>query len=358
MENIDLVNFRRAIMHEIHKKTRQREASVEASNELIELTDDVLDMIKTRLNTALSKRTRCFEMEIRAINRGSFYNLCNGLNNEDDREFINRSIEIADLLAESQNNLRIGGGFFIFIEGCIRSSNKPIYTVIKADPQEALSKDNLTGRVNVLKDIFLSPAQKLYKIGVLVGRDNLRDDLIEPNNRYECFVFDEQFNISDSIPATYFFDTFLGFSANKNSKIITKRFYDKAADFINEEFEDASEKQQLLAALKSGLETSVSPLFSPLDFGNTYIEDTQIKNRYAAEVLSEYPISFTKDLALLTGTFRQSNMIFPNKIKISGPAIDFDNCISTYSSIEELENADISGNYTILLVKGKPKRNA
>lgn len=357
MVNIDLVEFKRTIMHVVHKKTRQNDACVESSEELITLTDEVLDMIKQRLNTALSKKTRCFEMEIRAINEGSYYDLCNDLSDQDDTEFIDRSIKLANLLAESQNSLKIQGGFFIFIEGVILPSNKPMYIVIKADPQEALSKDDLTGKLTVLKEIFLSPAQKLYKIGVLVERDEVRNELIEPNSRYKCFVFDEQFNISDSMPATYFFDAFLGFSANKNSKIVTKRFYEKASTFINEEFSDESNKREVLVALKSILETSVSPTFDPVKFANDYISDIDIKNNYAVKILNEFPVSFTKDLTLLTGTFKQSNMTFPNKIKITGPAIDFDDCISMYSSIDELEEADIPENYTILLVKGKPRRN-
>lgn len=51
-------------------------------------------------------------------------------------------------------------------------------------------------------------------------------------------------------------------------------------------------------------------------------------------------------------------MFFPNKIKVSGPSTDFDTYVSIVSDEEELRHIDsLFEEYTVLLVKGKPRRN-
>lgn len=357
MINIELITFKRAIMHEIHRKTNQSDATTTLSNNLVPLESEVTNTLKERLNVAFGKRTRCFEMNISNIGPESFYSCCFDLKYKEDKEFISQSQNLADLLAKSQNQKRIPGGYFLFIEGENKKDKTAVYIAIKADLQEALAKDKLTGAITVLKEVFLSPAQKLYKVGLLIEK-NIDKPTLDPNDNFECFLFDEHFNASDNMPATYFFDDFLGFSESKNSKIVTKRFFDQTSDFINTNFHDMDDRIRLLNAVKTSLIDTTMPTFDPTKFGDEYIKDIDTKNLYASTILTDFPTSFQKDTTLLESMFRKANMCFPNKIKISGPSNDFDECVSIITQFDDLKSYELSANeYTILIVKGKPQRN-
>ena len=357
MINIELIDFKRVIMHEIVRKTNQFDAMSICVEDLIILDDDVVKTLKDRLNIAFGKKTRSFEMNIANIAPGSFYALCKDLKSQEDNTFIENSKLLAGLLANSQNKKKIPGGYFLFIEGVNRVNNASIYIAIKADLQEALLKDKNTGTISVLKEVFLSPAQKLYKVGLMIEK-NIETHPVDPNEQFTCFLFDEQFNTSEALPATYFFKDFLGFSENENKKIVTKRFYDQTSSFINTNFPNIEERIRLLNALKVNLVDSNNQIFDPTEFGLSYIGDLDKRNQYSSTILSQYPSSFSKDTTLLDATFKQSSMYFPNKIKVSGPSTDFNTYVSIVLNKEELEQIDgLLDEYTILLVKGKPQRN-
>lgn len=357
MINIDLIDFRRVIMHEILRKTNQSEAMPNCTDSLVALNEDVINTLKERLNVAFGKKTRCFEMNITNIASESFYSLCKDLKTQSDNVFIEHSQQLASLLAQAQNQKKIPGGYFLFIEGEDRTNHTSVYIAIKADLQEALSKDKLTGAITVLKEVFLSPAQKLYKVGLMMEKIN-EEESSDPNDKFTCFLFDEQFNTSDAIPATYFFKDFLGFSEDRNIKIITKRYYDQTSSFINTNFPDMDTRMVLLNAMKVSLVDSNAPTFDPTEFGNTYIRDLDKRNLYSSVILTQFPSSFQKDTTLLDSMFKHSNMYFPNKIKLSGPSTDFDTYVSIVSNEDELKNIEtLFEEYTILLVKGKPNRN-
>ena len=357
MINIELIDFKRVIMHEILRKTNQSDAMPSCVDSLVVLDDDVVKTLKDRLNIAFGKRTRCFEMNIANIAPNSFYDLCKDLKLQEDNVFIENSKQLAGLLAKSQNQKKIPGGYFLFIEGVNRTNQASVYIAIKADLQEALLKDKVTGVISVLKEVFLSPAQKFYKVGLMKEKLNEAQS-IDPNDLFTCFLFDEQFNTSEALPATYFFKDFLGFSEDKNAKIVTKRFYDQSSSFINMNFPNMEERLNLLNALKVNLVDSNNQLFDPKEFGDSFIGDLDKRNQYSSTILSQFPSSFLKNTALLDATFKHSSMFFPNKIKVSGPSTDFDTYVSIVSDEEELRHIDrLFEEYTVLLVKGKPRRN-
>ena len=186
MINIELIDFKRVIMHEILRKTNQSDAMPSCVDSLVVLDDDVVKTLKDRLNIAFGKRTRCFEMNIANIAPNSFYDLCKDLKLQEDNVFIENSKQLAGLLAKSQNQKKIPGGYFLFIEGVNRTNQASVYIAIKADLQEALLKDKVTGVISVLKEVFLSPAQKFYKVGLMKEKLNEAQS-IDPNDLFTCF---------------------------------------------------------------------------------------------------------------------------------------------------------------------------
>ncbi len=81
MINVNLLSIKRAVMHEIIKKTDQSDSFSIQSFQLESLDDEVVSTVRERLNDAVGRGSRCFEMEIAKINAGSFFDYCRELDN-------------------------------------------------------------------------------------------------------------------------------------------------------------------------------------------------------------------------------------------------------------------------------------
>jgi len=135
------------------------------------------------------------------------------------------------LLARAQTKQSIPGGYLIVMDCSDATSDYFACIVIKAEPHEALQLARIDGRdqLAVLDKVFLSPSQKFFKIGIIYQRSD--EENVDLNHQYGTLLFDDQFR-PDGQPAEYFYKDFLGFSANRNNKIQSKRFYHKTESFI------------------------------------------------------------------------------------------------------------------------------
>ena len=155
------------------------------------------------------------------------------MKSKSDPDFIQSSKDIADILADSQKRTNIPGGYIILLDAL--DEEKSIYIIIKAEPHQALQRVDVQSQISLLKSVFLSPSQKLYKIGILCERLDPSGE--NPSDRFECWLFDDQFR-AESHPAEYFYKDFLGFTIGNNAKIQSQRFYDKTEGFIIDSFDD------------------------------------------------------------------------------------------------------------------------
>lgn len=363
--NQNMLDFRniiveRMIMHQINAKVDpQDHATAVYDASLLEHDDSVLSIIKVRLIDAAGKRSKAFELEIERTDEGSFVALTRDLKTKTEPEFIEVSCRIADLLAESQTRTSIPGGFIILLQCTDEIDNTAIYIVIKAEPHEALQRLEGQSQISLLKKVFLSPSQKLFKIGVLFEKviDGDEVDLNDINTQFGCFLFDDQFR-AVSQPAEYFYKDFLGFSTSKNSKIQSQRFYDKTEVFIKENVDEFNQQSDLLNALKIEFTTNQETLITPFDFANRYIPVEQnLRGRYIAEIVNELPPSIEKDDALIKTRLTNVKVDFPNKIKISGPNDSFLESVQFLDS-NELGEIDLNEEgYTLIRIKGRPYRD-
>jgi hypothetical protein len=335
--------------------TNQDNAHVDYELNLLKLEEKVVSTIKQRLVDAAGRESRAFELEIADSSDGKFYSLCNDLKGLENKKFVSRSCEIADLLAESQRRASIPGGYLIVIDATVPPKNTAIYIFIKAELHEALkfNKDGSKSQIELLENVFLSPSQKLYKIGILAERKTQGK---EPNEKFQCFVYDHQFRM-DGSPAEYFYKDFLSFSVDRNSKIQTKRFYERTEAFIKENIDDFITKQDLLNALKVEVKTNVNSLITPSEFGQRYFSE-EIQDKYSDDVVRELPSSFVKDVVLIETKLNKKKIDFPDNINISGPDEGFDSRVSIIQSDEEVEQLNSKDStYTIIKISGKPFSN-
>lgn len=354
MINIYEITFRRVILHEISQKQDGMEHAIAIpSNELFIFSQDVEDLIKERLAKAISSTTKAFEPEI--VKTGQFFHYCERLKLQNNDDFIKTSANLAFALAESQKKNSIPCGYLIFIEG-YNELGKTIFIALKAEMHTALRYefDENKSKVKLLDDIFMTPSQKLFKVGAIYERDEERDEYSEPNNLFGSFFYDTQFSV-DSKPAEYFWKDFLGFSLERNAKIQSKRFFDSTENFIKSYIETSEEKDSLMQVLKQEFVVNDEPQINPDDFSALYLQDPGIQDAYANEVAAYLPPSIEKDASLIKSKLERKKLTFPNKVVITGPEKTFEYNVEIIKHKDQIENIELeSGEYTILKIIGKP----
>ena len=347
MINFNLLTFSHVIMHRVHEKIAgQLHSNVSFSEHLITISQEVEDVIKKRLIDAAGRESRSFELKIENVSDGSFFDLSKSIIETNNENFIEKSKTIAELLGESQTHHRIPGGYLILISA-IDNDNKPLIIVIKAEPHEALKVSS--NEQLLIENVFLSPSQKLYKIGVL-HQDN--SGLSLTADLFKSYLFDDQFR-QDGHPAEYFYKSFLGLNVSENSKIQTNQFYIKTEEFIKQNIELTSEKMLQFTHLKSYIGNNTETI-RPLDFANNYMISS-LRDSYIASVVRELPNSFVKDSILIKSRISQRKISFGGSLKIIGPEYSFNDKVKIFQDIDELSHLDIADDeYSILLIKGLP----
>lgn len=322
-------------MHRIIAKKNDADAMVEASNSLIEVTDDLRILLVKRLITSFGRQSKSFKMTLEDADNNECFDLIKNLHAKIDEEFLRDSISLANILADSQNAKNIPGGFFIVLD--CKCQEKSVYVILKAEPHGAIGVNGLI--VNVFKDIILSPAQKMYKAAVFQQVD-------EGLNAYnfDMYLFDDSFSF-DSRLAKYFYRDFLGFSISENSKLQTKIFYDEFIAQIKRAYaEDLENQMRLTNLLEAEIESNVTinpngiiRKIVPLDKRDEFISG--ILSRPGLEQ------SFIKDPTLIKSRLAKKSFKITEGLTLTGASIFFtDDKISVSSDPE---------NKSVMIVKIK-----
>ena len=171
MINFANATLNRIISHRIFSKQKGDEsAQVKLVNELVFADTNVQRTIKQRSTDALGRQSRSFVVDFEKFGKGSFFSFAHDIFDVDDNEFIKRSQSITTLLAHSQKRTNSPGGYLIILDGKT-DDYRPFLLVIKAELQEAITagKNEKTHQpqMEYLEEIFLSPAEKFFKMGLL-----------------------------------------------------------------------------------------------------------------------------------------------------------------------------------------------
>ncbi|WP_417367333.1 nucleoid-associated protein [Flavobacterium beibuense] len=316
MINIEELEISRIIVHRVHKKRDEDEFGIaEYSNNIFQFGDTELNTLKNRITTAFSKNKRFFKLQISDEGVDSFckysssMKMCDGLN------FISKSKSIADLLAKSHTKRTIPSGLLLVMDGNL--NNKHFVLVIKAELQEAftIKEVNDNKLIELINDLFLSPAKDFYKIGFIV-EENLRAKDI--NDRHSCYMYDDNFSNGKKDLAEYFYSAFLGFTTSSNDKLVTKNFYDDVFKFIDTNIQSFEDKRGLKNAVNVLYRENTAGIINPQEFGEDHFED-ELLRRFGADVGSKYPSSFTKDLTLVDRKLHRGQIVLLDDLKIEGP---------------------------------------
>jgi hypothetical protein len=169
---LDNLTVQRVILHEVYKR-RHDGALIPPryGDQLVLLPQDAMDSFMERVVDALGSESQSMEMEIADAQTGSAVEICFSLLGKPDRAFVSDSRKFADRLANVQVQRNLPGGMLVVFTGTVYAASHPFVAVIKAEKQTGFRERGTA--IQFLRDLFLTPASKLYKIGffVRVGPD-------------------------------------------------------------------------------------------------------------------------------------------------------------------------------------------
>lgn len=346
---MDFCNLKinRIIIHEIFKRNLEKEiVKPKYSESLSKLDDKGMEVLADRIINSVGSNAYSMEMEIVNCQINSCVEIANRLiDNNQDNDFIDNSKLIAYKLAEAQTTRRTPGGIILVFDGTIGLSNKNIIGIIKAEIHSGFTRNNLTNDMvlRYISDLLLTPEQKLYKVALFI-EDNT-DKRLKLNERYLSYIYDHNMKRAETKDAaTYFYSTFLGCNFKKDSKIVTRDFYECSREFINS-LEVSDEKKfdmnmQLYSYMKSSINTTISiDDFAndnfPIEMRDTYEQHMKEKNIPNTLI--------RKDNKYIENRLKQRKIKFSNQISITGPSEKFKELIEVISCDDSSTTLKING---------------
>ena len=182
----NIASIDKIIAHEIHPKTDKKNAYAVTKNELLEFTKAEKTILIKRIYQALTNATKTFQLEYEDKAPGSVFSLLEKIGKLTDKEFIDETISLAKNLADAHFRTKIPGGYCLIGVGHTIEKNY-FFFVIKAELQEVFNiSDN---KLNLIKDVFLSPAKEFYKLGYFVKQ----------RSEFVPYMYDDQFQCKKRI---------------------------------------------------------------------------------------------------------------------------------------------------------------
>ncbi|AQM58918.1 nucleoid-associated protein [Clostridium baratii] len=355
---IRLFEIEDIVIHEIFKRDKDKNiVQPRYSDELSILDNSGLDTLKVRILNAIGASSNSVEMDISDTSQTSCIKIIDDINSDDtdsltddekEKNYIENSKRIAYKLAESQKTIKIPGGIVVVLKGTFNKEKKKFVCIIKAEIQNGFTRNN-KNTLEFISELLLTPQQKFYKIAFWYENDKNAKDL---KDKYNLLIYDNNMKKSETKDAAiYFYETFLGSTFKKNSKIVTRDFYNETKEFINSLNVSDDEKfdlnMKLYLYVKSDLNTTISvDEFStenlPVDLRDLY------KNTMKRKSISE--IAFTKDTEYLNKKMKKTKINFTNNISITGLTEQIDDQVKVIKSKEEVE---FSEDITVLMICGK-----
>ncbi len=343
------IKIERLIVHEVFKRDIDREVvAPKCSNELTLLDRTGLQVFQDRIIKSMGNGSHSIEMAITDESESGTFQCCAKLLDGSDDHFIELSKHLALKLAQSQASRAIPGGILMVFNGTVTSVDKRYVGIIKAEMHNGFAKEEGFNAISLkhLSELLLTPQQKLYKIGFFAENNTpVYPDDLRAAEDFASYVYDHNMAQNESREAAlYFYNTFLGCSVSLSSKKLTKDFYHLTKEFINNTRLPDEDKIDLQNSLYSYLKTSQQSTIRVNTFAEEFLP---VENRDAYSnfmTQKDFPgHAITKDLTHLKGKLRRRKINFTSKIKLEGPADEFNNLVEIIETTETDTTVRISG---------------
>jgi hypothetical protein len=306
----------RIAVHEVFQRSDNREMRQPVYGETLEqLSPDARAAFRQRITDALAARTQSLAMTIQQSGPGSFVAEAHAIVGSTDEAFLAFSRRIADKLAATQLARSIPGGMVVVFDGTVGARSHRLVGVIKAETQAGFRRD--TSVLEFIKNIFLTPATRLYKIGIMIQHDSLATDF---ENGWQAHVFDRNISVnSRETAAMYFYESFLGCSLPADGAYETVKFFDLTKEFVKSSQDiPPSKKRDVMDSLFVFLRTEDAATFTASQFSERYIP-AAVRDPYETFLQSRKFTSnaVVRDTSQMGNRLRRRRLSFGGDIELS-----------------------------------------
>lgn len=334
--DLEALTIRRIAVHTIPTRLDGKLAATPIYATLLTLLNaSGLDVFQKRITSALGKRSHGVELTIVDTQQDSFMQLAAKLMYVNDAQFLVDSKVLAKKLADIQASRDLAASKLLIIDGNIGEGQRKFLAVIKADLQDGFRDDDVSG-ATLLENLFLTPTQRLYKIGLLeeVVANPADEDNLKDAEDFRVHLFDHLISALETKSAAhYFYRQFLGADILHSEKKITRDFYDLTIKYINASPIDRDTKFDLVDALRTELRSNRATIHSETFATDHMGEELQqgyldflAKNNFNYD-------NFSKDTEFIKGKLkRRQRMKFSHGVEISTPADSLTNLVNVQES--------------------------
>lgn len=312
------LRVKRIAVHEVFQRDEDRNIRPPVYGETLEeLSPEAMGAFRLRMTDALSGQTQSIQMRIARHGEDSFLALAESLIDTTDQQFLDLSKAVALKLAEAQLARRIPGGMLIVFDGTVGAGNVPYVGVIKAETQAGFRRSREGERtvVEFLQNIFLTPATRLYKIGLITVDDATAE---RPLGR-RAFVFDSNISVSNrEAAAAYFYEGFLGCALPSDGPYETAKFFDLTKDFVRKSDLEPERKRDLLDSLYVFVRDEQDPTFTVDQFSDRFLPE-DIRDGYTDFMRGKKfsPNAVVRDTSQMGNRLRRRKLKFGAEIELS-----------------------------------------
>jgi hypothetical protein len=326
LENLTL---NRLILHEVFRRTDERQiVQPRYGSELVTLPPDAIEAFRDRVVDAFGSPSQSLELDIVATDAESTMGISKALLDATDGEFIALSKKLADKLTQVQASRSVPGGILLVFDGTANHPAQRIVGIIKAETHTGFSSLVDHGRLGIrfLRELFLTPQAKLYKIGLFLRALERPHGAARRRASWGAFVYDHLMVAADRTGAAqYFYEAFLGCALKLDSAHQTRRFYDLTREFILSSQLPQDDKMDLQTGLYNYLKVDVSPVVEARAFGTQFFGEAELRDQYLSFMARKHfpDTAVSKDLANLGAALRRRKVVFKSHIQLIGPAERF-----------------------------------
>lgn len=328
MLKLDLMSIHRAVVHTIPSRAADKSyVPPSGGTDLLTFTPDVGDVVVGRVTQALGHRSHGVQVDFIEVGDASMFSVACSMMDCDDAQFVVAAQSAAERLTRVQQAKSLKPAKLISMSGTVTAHSRPFVAFIKAELQEALSETKQGGHtvLEIFKNLFLTEANKLYKIGFLsrtVSGSGKSDGAYDPE-LHNVHIFDHLLTgLETRSAAFYFYNEFLGCDLAASDRRLTRDFFEKTLEFVNDQKYPPGKRIALGEALRAELRSNKGQI-STADFAKTHLSDVKDQQAYVAYMTnSGFPSqSVTKDVEYVKSRLkRRQRLIFSNDVIISTPA--------------------------------------
>jgi hypothetical protein len=322
-----LLNITHAIAHQVFPRDRATRQPIEPkfSERAFNLVPSITEVLRARVTAAISQSAHGFEMGIHASSTESFCHLGGEIACGNAAQFVLLSKALARTLNIAQSGRDLQGGAVVVMRATVGAATRPCCIVIKAELQDGLTMkyDNGAFSVELLEELLLTQAQRLYKIGVLVQTEQIakRADGTHDPQGFKAFVFDYQMSSKETREAAHYFATlFLGLTQLPSAKKRTQNYYEVTREFIKNSAMSDEEKLASQDALRVELRSNAATI-NPDLFADNHMPNDEVRDAYS-RFLVEKGVgrdTIDKDIEYIKGKLRRPKMMFSSGVSITAP---------------------------------------